>query len=274
MNINERMKAFYEDRFRMHLPRRSNVIIRVDGKAFSTFTSKMKKPYDEDFINDMNETAIHLCKNIQGAKMAYVQSDEISVWLTDYDTIQTDAWFDYNVQKMSSVAASFATAKFNQLRLIRAAESGNITSEQIAQETLAMFDARVLCISTLQEVVNYFLARQQDCTKNAISMAAQTYFSPSSLKSVNSDQKQEMLFTEKGINFNDYPTRFKRGGAVKKIKELYSRKLGERLGNKIENINNLTSDEVYERNKWKIVETPIFSQDVSFIETLILTLKD
>jgi len=114
-DLGKRMKTQYELRTRTWLPRRTYTIIRLDGKAFHTFTRGMERPYDERFMNAMDYTAMHLCLEIQGAQMAYVQSDEISILLTDFDKITTDAWFDGQVQKMVSVSASMATAKFNNI---------------------------------------------------------------------------------------------------------------------------------------------------------------
>ena len=117
--INIRMKSNYESRSRIFLTRRTPVICRLDGKAFHTWTRGLKKPFDEGLIDDMEATTKFLCENIQGVKLGYCQSDEISLLLTDYETLDTQAWFDYNVQKMTSISASMATAKFNQLRLQR-----------------------------------------------------------------------------------------------------------------------------------------------------------
>ena len=117
--LGDRMKKAYENRTRFYLPRRAYSILRLDGRSFHTFCKGLKKPFDAGLIADMDATACYLCKNIQGAKFAFVQSDEISILLTDFNEIGTDAWFDGNIQKMVSVAASMATAKFNQLRLIR-----------------------------------------------------------------------------------------------------------------------------------------------------------
>jgi len=108
-SLGDRMKSFYEDRFRLQLPRRTNILIRIDGKAFHTYTKGLNRPYDTDLMDDMNETTKFLCENIQGAKMGYVQSDEISILITDYDDIDTQGWFDYNLQKMCSISASLAT---------------------------------------------------------------------------------------------------------------------------------------------------------------------
>ena len=91
----KRMKENYENRSKIFLTRRTPVIIRLDGKAFHTYTRGLDKPFDSGLINDMQDTAIYLCQNIQGAKCAYVQSDEISILVTDFDDINTQAWFDY-----------------------------------------------------------------------------------------------------------------------------------------------------------------------------------
>ena len=113
-SLGDRMKENYENRSKTYLTRRTPVIIRLDGKAFHTFTRGMKKPYDEIFHNTMNATMKYLCENIQGCKLGYTQSDEITLLLTDYDTLTTSAWFDYNVQKICSVSASMATMAFNK----------------------------------------------------------------------------------------------------------------------------------------------------------------
>src|SRR5579859_3516902 len=99
-DLGDRMKSYYEDRTRISLPRRTFTIIRIDGKAFHTYTQGLKRPFDVELIEDMDLTTKFLCENIQGAKFAYVQSDEISIALTDFDKITTDAWFNGNLQKM------------------------------------------------------------------------------------------------------------------------------------------------------------------------------
>lgn len=188
------MKDNYESRSKTFLTRRTPAIIRVDGKAFHTYTKGLNKPFDNDLIEDMNYTAINLCNNIQGAKLAYVQSDEISILLTDYDTLQTDAWFNYNVQKICSVSASMATAYFNSKR---------------ASDKLAFFDARIFNIPR-EEVSNYFLARQKDCIKNSIGSVAQSLYSSKELNCKNQNEQQEMIFSQ-GVNWNDFSSDLKRG---------------------------------------------------------------
>ena len=158
-----------------------------------------QKPYDMNLVLAMDAATLALVKEAQGSAFAYVQSDEISVLLTDFATIQTDAWFDGNVQKIASVAASVATAAFN------AAYAGY----QGAMP--AHFDARVFTIPDAVEVANYFVWRQQDATRNSIQGLGQAHFSAKQLHGVNNAEMQELLFREKGINWNDRPTEEKRG---------------------------------------------------------------
>jgi tRNA(His) 5'-end guanylyltransferase len=238
-SLGDRMKSYYEDRFRVNLPRRTNILIRLDGKAFHTYTKGLKRPFDDDFSSDMDETTRFLCENIQGAKIGYVQSDEISILITDYETLDTSPWFDNNLQKMCSVSASLATAKFNQLRMQRAFSNIDVDplkhgptaydmtiSSNVLNKKLATFDSRVFIIPEAEEVVNYFIWRQQDATRNSISMAAQSEFSTKQLHGKSGSQMQDMMFTEKGVNWNDYPFRFKRGAAIVKLNMLYKRKKG------------------------------------------------
>lgn len=225
-SLGDRMKANYENRAKTYLVRRMPVIIRLDGRAFHTFTRGLKKPYDEIFHNTMNETMKYLCENIQGCKLGYTQSDEITLLLTDYDTLTTDAWFDNNVQKICSVSASMATMAFN--KYLRELTDNYLRSDawvnhyweedvekyanalNKAIDKGAMFDSRCFNIP-IEEVTNCFIWRQQDATRNAIRMLGYCHYSSKAIENVSNDKLQNMLMTEKGINFNDMPTEFKRG---------------------------------------------------------------
>ena len=250
--LGDRMKDFYEDRTRIKLPRRTFTIIRIDGKAFHTYTRGLEKPFDDGLIEDMNETTAYLCKNIQGAKLGYVQSDEISILLTDFDDITTHAWFDNNLQKMASIAASMATAKFNQLRIVRGMFKGTEGMGQ-ALNKLATFDARVFQIPFVDEVQNYFIWRQQDATRNSISSVAQSLYSHKELNGKKTDEMQDMIF-QKGINWNDYDFRRKRGAVIGRVPVI---------------MNNIELGQTYTRNQWRVVETPIFTQDKEFIKSFL-----
>lgn len=253
--LGDRMKEYYENRSKTYLTRRTPVILRLDGKAFHTYTKSLNKPFDENLISDMQQTTMFLCENIQGAKCGYVQSDEISILVTDYDKLTTDAWFDYNVQKMTSVSASYATGKFNQLRIVR-----DITQNEdfynhvgalvyeLKRFNIANFDSRCFNIPR-EEVSNYFLWRQQDAVRNSISMLAQSLYSSKELHKVNSNQMQELCF-QKGHNWNDLHFSKKRGSfVVKNTYEAESDKTNDKSKSSI-------------RTKWEVVETPLtFNND-------------
>lgn len=264
-SLGDRMKSYYEDRFRLQLPRRTNILIRIDGKAFHTYTKGLQRPYDMPLMEDMDETTKFLCENIQGAKMGYVQSDEISILLTDYDEIDTQGWFDYNLQKMCSISASLATAKFNQLRTARAYKNSSIVMEpeDLTNIKLATFDARVFVIPYHEEVVNYFVWRQQDATRNSISMAAQSMFSNKELHKKSTGEMQEMMFTLKGVNWNDYPTRFKRGSAIIKEEHIFMKSTEVFVNDG--KTHPISEENIVKRKKWSPVETPIFTKDREFI---------
>jgi tRNA(His) guanylyltransferase len=233
--LGDRMKKNYEDRTRICLPRRSHVIIRIDGKAFHTYTRGLNRPFDDGFMEDMDLTATYLCQHIQNAKFAYVQSDEISILLSDYDNITTDAWFDNNIQKMASVSASMATKAFNKARMER---------QYLSPAELGMkwgeFDSRVFQIPEWIEVENYFIWRQQDCVRNSISSVAQFFYSAKELHGKSTNDMQELLFQNKGINWDKYPPKYKRGRVIRKDHQL---------------VNDVV------RSKWIMIEPPIFTQD-------------
>ena len=191
------MKNNYEQVYNYVLPWRLPTIIRLDGKSFHTFTRGMKRPFDGGFIHMMNLLAIYLCKEIQTSQFAYVQSDEISILLHPYKKLDTQPWFVNEVQKMTSVSAGLASAWLTK-------EAGKI----------AVFDSRVFVLPEA-EVVNYFIWRQQDWTRNSISMVADTFYSHKELMNKDSNQKQEMIFA-KGVNWGKLPILHRRGRTILK----------------------------------------------------------
>ena len=175
-SLGGRMKNYYENAYRNHLTRRTPVIIRIDGKAFHTFTRNFKRPYDLVFKKAMWNTTLYLCEHIQNARLAYVQSDEISILLIDYNKFTTAAWFDNNIQKMCSVSASMATMAFNKFFAEESEDATNyhnyISEEEFRRVYRprwndAMFDSRVFNLPE-SEVCNYFVWRQQDAISNSI----------------------------------------------------------------------------------------------------------
>ena len=227
-DLANRMKE-YEKRNQYYLQKRTPVAIRVDGRSFHTFTKGFQRPFDDVLIKTMQETAKYMCENIQGAKFAYVQSDEITIILTDYDTLETDCWFNYRTDKLCSIAASMATMIFNKIFKEKVEnfieEGGAFSLAQLnynqmkmepylkAIEKGAMFDARCFNIPK-EEVTNLIYWRQLDATRNSIQMVGQANFSHKELQNKSCNDIQDMLHEQKGINWNDYPTVCKRGTAI------------------------------------------------------------
>lgn len=242
--LGNRMKSYYESRTRQFLPRRSYVIIRLDGKAFHSYVKGLDRPFDSGLVEDMDSLAMQLCKNTQGAKLAFVQSDEISILVTDFDTLTTDAWFNYAVDKMCSISASIATSHFNKSRLLRFLKKETFNYhgellEQVEKLKEANFDSRAFTIPSKTEVQNYFIWRQQDTVRNSISSVAQSLYSHKELENKNTSMMQEMIF-QKGQNWNDFPDGLKRGRLV--VKGL---------------------------NGWEVIGAPQFSKDQDFLKNLI-----
>jgi tRNA(His) guanylyltransferase len=217
-SLGDRMKANYEDRFRTFLPRRTNVILRIDGKAFHTYTRGLSKPFDDGLMTDMDATAIALCRGIQGAKLGYVQSDEISIWVTDYDGLETSAWFDNNLQKMVSVSASIATGAFNYERTKRLIGCGG--SFSTIEDTIphpANFDARAFLIPETAEVANYFLWRCQDATRNSVQMVARSLYGHKECEGKNIEQLKEMITKAKsGDHWVSLDCKYRHGRYIQK----------------------------------------------------------
>lgn len=279
-SLGDRMKG-YEGVSRNFLTRRVPAIIRLDGKAFHTFTKGMKKPFDSVLTQTMQETMKYLCENIQGCVLGYTQSDEITLVLTDYATIQTDAWFGYNIQKMCSISASMATSVFNKVfyRSIdnyfnqedilstmfgenseskdRLRQYADILKNALAKG--ALFDSRAFSIPK-EEVCNCLIWRQQDATRNSIEAVGQANFSHHELHKKTCNMIQEMLWSQRGINWNDFPTELKRGSCC--VKRQFEETIDDprNPGQKI----------TVCRNRWIIDhEIPIFTQDREYIERLI-----
>lgn len=277
-SLGTRMKSYYENPYRLYLPRRQPMIIRLDMKCGHSFTRGFNRPFDNIFIESIQKTAKYLCENIEGSRISYQQSDEISLLLTDYDKIETQAWFDKNLQKMCSIAASMATLAFNRAfdenckevedLIKREEENLSFHAPEILNiyEPLylaykkaslkgAMFDARCFVLPK-EEVCNYFIWRQNDCTRNSIQMVAQANFSHKQLQNKSCDELQEMLWQEKNINWNDFSTVEKRGSCCVKdgIKTIIDKRTGEEK----------------ERKTWIVdTEIPIFSQDRNYIERFV-----
>ena len=252
-SLGDRMKG-YENAYRFVLPRRMPVIVRVDGRAFHTFTKGFKKPFDSVLAQAMRETAKELCKQISGSKLAYVQSDEVSVLITNDDTLNTQPWFDNGLQKIVSLSSSIATMAFNaafKSAFKEWAEDEMEFSDSELFDTYrnrinkATFDARAFVLPN-EEVCNYFVWRQQDAIRNSIQMAAQSVYSHKELMYKNQFDMQKMLMN-KGIDWNKYSSWKKRGTCI--IKQ---------------------EDAETNRTLWETdANTPVFSKNRAYINGLL-----
>lgn len=277
-NLHIRMKE-YEYVTRNYLTKRTPVVIRIDGKAFHTFTRGFVKPFDEVLVNTMQQTMKYLCENIEGCVFGYTQSDEISLVLCDYKKLTSEAWFNANLQKICSVSSSMATLAFNRffaendaewrkrefLRIDKIEDSAEKESQRELMSRYckahdkaaamgALFDSRAFNIPK-EEVNNYFLWRQNDATKNSIASTAQAHFSHKRLEGKNSSDMQELLWAEKGINWNNLDVHLKRGSCCMKCTATYETENGK----------------PYTRSKWLInTNMPILSKDTDYINSLVI----
>lgn len=224
MTLEQRMKVYYEMPYKAYLTRRTPVVIRVDGKAAHTYTKALNKPFDEVFVNAMFAATHELCEEAQGCVLAYTQSDEISIVLLDYQTINTDAWFGYSINKLVSICASTATAHFNSaFRFYAHNELGEMDNSGVRDEAYAkrskalqdcidnplLFDARAFNLPK-EEVSNYLIWRQNDARRNSISSLARAYFSHKEVCRKSGSELIEMML-DKGIDYDKKPDAFKRG---------------------------------------------------------------
>lgn len=264
MTLGERMKE-YEKVSRIKLMRRTPVIVHLDGRAFHTWTRGLDRPFDRNLMNIIQKTMLALCEQIQGCVLGYTQSDEITLVLVDYQRMESMAWFDNQVQKLCSVAASIATSAFEKAlheeieTLDRDAQWYNQNSMLdketdcwkkaellIDKQFKANFDARAFNIP-IHEVVNNLIWRQQDATRNSILSVAQSLYSHKELQGIGIKELQNKILTEKNINWNNYRTDEKRGIAAIKDNE----------------------------GKWFIDElTPIFTEDRDYINRLVYPESD
>lgn len=209
ISLSDRMKR-YETVTQTELMRRTPVIIRLDGKNFSNYTRSLTKPFDKDLSDAMDYTLKILISEIQGASFGYTQSDEISLCLQDYENLNTDAWFGNNIQKIVSIAASLATSEFNLA-----------ADRTIKHQSRAIFDCRVFNLPK-EEVVNYFIWRQQDCIRNSIQMTAQHFIGHKKIQGVkNSVLLEELKSSEYAVDWETMINpRFKYGFTILRDKSV------------------------------------------------------
>lgn len=250
-DLGDRMKSQYEGRTRYLLPRRTYSLLRVDGRAFHTYTRGLPRPFDEGLTDDMDTTAKALCEAIDGAQLAFVQSDEISVLFTDFATPETNAWFDGNLQKIVSIGASVATVAFNAARAAR----GPLPPAK----GWAQFDGRAFTIPDRTEVENYFIWRQQDAIRNSILMVAQSHYSPSAMHGHSTAELRKMLVSEKNVDWASFSARFRNGRVIsRKITTSDVEYTDKRTGE-------LRRVEGVARRTWEADAAPVFTEERGFL---------
>jgi tRNA(His) 5'-end guanylyltransferase len=248
------MKA-YEAASRLVLPGRMPVIIRVDGKAFHSYTRGLNRPWDTRLMDAMDAAAIALCKNIQGAQLAYVQSDEISILIHNYKNHNSQGWFNNQIQKMVSVSASIAGTTLT------------VESQKIFGEIRpAYFDSRAFVIPE-SDVCNYFLWRQQDACRNSIQMLARSMYSHKELNNKNTKQLHA-LCCQKGKDWTSEPTRFRRGRCI--VRSTYESSVSSPMAPFFQGGNGVVI-----RSKWTVDnEIPDFGEDRNYINRFLVEDRD
>lgn len=199
MNLNEKFKD-KEREFRSKIPSNTIVGLRLDGKAFHNFTKQYARPYDEKFMNAMDNTAMTIINDlIMGAMFGYVQSDEITIFFTDKWSNKSEFVFDGKIEKILSTSASTAT--------------GAYLKSSPDCEGIPVFDARVFTFSNLDEVQEYMDWRRLDARKNAVTMAASMIKSHKQLMNMPTSQRMQIL---EGTEYEKLPETFFNGRLIVK----------------------------------------------------------
>lgn len=270
--LGDRMKE-YENLTRFKLSKEYPMIIRLDGNAFHTFTRGFERPFDSILRESMEETAKYLLEKIPGSQCAYHQSDEISILVTNYQLSNRQPWFDNNVNKIVSLTAAMATLIFNRVFTNKAFSTGDghLTEDEKdamrarLQATVkgALFDSRVFILPK-DEVVNYFIWRQQDAIKNSISMVAQSLFSHKSLQGLNGLQMVDRMLKEKGIVYEEkYSNIERRGSLTHRLAPVEHEKTITKKDGIIETIK-------YMRSRWDIdQDIPVFKDNREYIDRFL-----
>ncbi len=248
-NLKEKCE-FYRSLTDYKLMPNSYVLVMVDGHCFSRLIkNKFKKPFDDKFIQMMNETAKYLCEEVQGVKFAYTQSDEISLLITDFETPTTDSYFSFRLCKMQSLIAAAATAKFNQMyyKLV----------DGVKDVPLCTFDCKVWTVPNANEAYAWFLYRQNDCIKNSKAQTAQTYIPHKQLVGLTADEMITKLKNEQCIDWYEFENGKKFGRLIKKVETPMEKDLPN--GQHVK----------FVRNVWTPVSMTDMKEDASPVRELI-----
>ena len=221
LTLKERMKSLQAARD-YKLDKDSYILCHIDGRAFSKMIKKrFILPFDDEFMRMMDDTAAYVCENVQGAKLAYVQSDEISIVITNFkyevgELLQGSSFFDYRLCKLQSIIASLATAKFNQLYTLRmlSVDSDKGVNQRINEMPLIQFDCKCWDVKTYEDMFAWFKFRQNDCIRNSKQQFAQAYCSHKDLLNKNSDEQILYCKLKTGNDWNALNGQYKYGRLV------------------------------------------------------------
>lgn len=235
----------YQKEYDYRLPKKSYTILQLDGRAFHTFTKGMEEPFDDRLIESMNAVAIAVLTEVSNAKFAYVQSDEINILVTDFDTETTQAYFSNRIQKVTSISSSVASATMSRL---------------YPEKNLALFDARFFAVPDKHAAEEFFLWRQVDAIKNSIQSVGQSVFTEKELFQKKGTDIKEML-KEAGIPWEAFSLEKRQGRIVKKEEQEAVISYVHKRTLKTHTVNAITSS-------WVASEAPSFSE-TNFLEELI-----
>lgn len=221
LTLKERMKALQAERD-YRLDKDSYILCHIDGRAFSKMIKKkFRLPFDDDFMRMMDDTAAYVCENVQGAKLAYVQSDEITVVITNFkyedgEFLQGSSFFDYRLCKLQSIIASLATAKFNQLYTLWmiSKDSDKSFNQQITEMPLIQFDCKCWDVKTYEDMFAWFKFRQNDCIRNSKQQFAQAYCPHKELLNKNADEQVTYCRIKTGKDWTELQGKYKYGRLV------------------------------------------------------------
>lgn len=256
MSLKEKCYA-YQKEANYFLDPEKYIIAHIDGRSFSKMIkNKFNKPFDDVFINAMNETAKYLCKEVQGCIFAYTQSDEITLIIRKNDP-EGDVFFGGRMCKMQSIIASIATSKFSQMMTINALKSLESFSfgdkvlemciETIEKSPLYQFDCKVWNVDNANDAVAWLLFRNIDCVRNSKQQTAQTYLPHKKLMSLNTDEQIKLLKQEKNVDWHEFDDGKKYGRFIKKTTKTFNL-IGD------ENVEAMLYDTSYTRHVWEAVD--------------------
>lgn len=199
-SLGDRMKS-YENVTKTFLMPKTPIVIRLDGKAFHTYTQNCEKPFDDHLHMVREQVLKYLCENIQGCIIGYAQSDEISLVLKDWQSYNTQGWFDNSLRKIISVSASMCTMKWNELAIY------------YGLNNTAIFDSRAFSVPK-EEVINYLIWRQQDWERNSVQMLAQSFYSQKQIHGISCPELITKIETDKNVVWGNLEDWKKRGEII------------------------------------------------------------